>query len=342
MALRQRPGLGGPPRSITPDKELWRIYGPVRADLERMERVLSSMARRSGHLVRPMACHLIRKRGKRIRPALVLLSALSGRTRGPYLPELAAAIEMLHMASLVHDDIIDGASRRRNQVSLHKMWGTHLSVLMGDFLFAKVSWVVSTMFSTEVMKILMRASQQLCDGAIEETAMAFHNEITEKRYLEIIDKKTASLMSAACECGAAAACAPPRVVRAMGDYGRAFGMAFQLMDDALDFSGDEEKLGKPVGSDIMEGKFTMPVLFLRSHLKEGGWDRIARLLTPESLSNGGARKVIALVKGNGGIERTLERANMYLEDARNSLARVPERTRVPLIALAEYASRRTR
>jgi geranylgeranyl pyrophosphate synthase len=256
--------------------------------------------------------------------------------------ELAAAVEMLHMASLIHDDILDGALTRRNQPSLHAQWGTHRSVLMGDWLFATTFSSVAAGFPLAVTRSLLESSKALCDGEIEETAITFDAAISEDRYLEVIGKKTAALMAGACESGALLGGANRRAVAGLREYGFAFGMAFQLIDDALDFSAHEHEVGKPVGSDIVEGKFTMPVLSLRDSLRGAERGRLLDLLTPKSLSNGGARVVIDMVRDRGGVERTLARAEAYLHQALKALGPVPAPARKPLEALASYAlDRRT-
>lgn len=345
MALSLATGpLAGKLRQVAAEAVLKRLYRPIRPGLDRTEKVLARAAADSGHVIRPMAHHLLQRPGKRIRAALVLFSARGGR--GAVAPqraaELAASLEMLHMASLIHDDILDGALTRRSQPSLHAQWGTHRSVLMGDWLFATTFSSVAAAFPLAVTRSLLDASRALCDGEIEETAITFDAAISEERYLEVIGKKTAALMAGACESGALLAGSPRAAVKGLRAYGHAFGMAFQLIDDALDFSADEHQVGKPVGSDIVEGKFTMPLLSVRDSLRGLERGRLLDLLTPKSLSNGGARQVIDLVRSKGGVERTLDRAEAYLHEALAALAPVPAAARGPLEALAGYAlDRRT-
>ncbi len=320
------------------------LYRPIRPGLDRTEKALALAAESGGHVIRPMARHLMRRPGKRIRAALVLFSAKAGRRA--VAPDraagLAAAVEMLHMASLVHDDILDGAATRRNQPSLHAEWGVHRSVLMGDWLFAATFRSMAETYPLAVTRSLLTASQALCDGEIEETAVTFDASVPEERYLDIIGKKTAALMAGACESGALLTGATPRHVSALRHYGYAFGMAFQLIDDALNFSGDEQEVGKPVGSDIVEGKFTMPVLSLRDSLRGAERGHLLDLLTEKSLSNGGARRVTELVRERGGVDRTLQRAEVYLREALGAVADLPAPARDPLTTLASYAlDRRT-
>jgi geranylgeranyl pyrophosphate synthase len=305
--------------------------------MRRVEGLLAVAAEESSPAIRPMARHLLKGSGKRIRAALVLFSARAGRTVPALSIELAAALEMLHVASLVHDDILDGAEIRRNVKALHAVWGTRRSVLMGDYLVVRNLCRLADRVPPAVTRDLLRSAEELCDGEIEETAVAFRADVTERRYLSIIGRKTAALMASAAWSGAALAGAPGHLQEDLRRYGRAFGMAFQLVDDALDFSGDGAEMGKPVGTDLAEGKFTMPVLYLKRVL--GGRDarRLKRLLSRGALSNGGATEVAALAREGGGVAHTFEKAGAYIREALESIGAVPARVRRPLAELANYA-----
>lgn len=341
MALRCPAAGGTGPghalREAPSEESLREIYRPIRRDLFRTERLLARAAFESSRFIRPMARYVLGRPGKRIRAALALFSARAGRTVPDRAAELAAAVEMLHVASLVHDDILDGATVRRNQRSLHAAWGVHRAVLTGDYLFARNFCLLADRLPLSVMRCLLQASQLLCDGAIEETDVAFNAGVSEDRYLKIIGKKTAALMAAAGEGGAILAGAPPPVRVALRTYGHSFGMAFQLIDDALDFSARQRVIGKPVGADLVEGKFTMPVLHVRHVLKGRDYRDFRRLLTPVALSNGATRQVVGMVRRHGGLEHTFERAGSYLGKALAAIEDVPERARAPLRKLAIYA-----
>jgi len=330
----------GPGNSPAVADSLGELYRPIRPGLERAARVLDRVITESDHFIRPMARHLLRCPGKRIRAALVLFSARAGRADPRRAAELAAAVEMLHTASLIHDDIMDGALLRRGQRALHREWGTKLSVLMGDYLFTWNLNMLSRRYPSRLVRRLIDASRSLCDGEIEEAALAYRRDVGMERYLGIIGKKTAALMEAACEAGAVLAGVPDRARDGLARYGRAFGMAFQLVDDAMDFTGDEREAGKTLGSDMAEGRFTMPVLSLLRHLKGGSGERFRRLLSRPSLSNGGARRAAAMVIEYGGVARTLELARIYTGEAVAAIRGVPAAARVPLETLAELALRR--
>jgi len=342
VALTPAAPPDAPVRQRAGDGTLAGITRPIRRELARMERVMEEVAGRSGFLIRPMARHLLRGPGKRIRASLVLFSARAGRADPREAARLAAAVEMLHTASLIHDDILDRAPVRRNQPSLHARWGTHRALLMGDYLLAENFHSLASRFPLEVTRVLLEAARRACEGEIEETGMAFRTDQSERRHLDVIARKTGALMAAACEAGAILGGARPAVRRSLRRYGREFGVAFQLVDDALDFSGDAGLIGKPVGSDIGEGRFTMPVLCLRRILRGGERRRFMRLLRPAALSNGGAREVIDLVRTRGGLACALERAGERLDRALRALDGVPPVARAPLAALAAYALERRR
>jgi len=287
-----------------------------------------------------MAVHLVRKPGKRVRAALVLFSARSGQADPARVAELAAVVEMLHLASLVHDDILDGSKKRRSQSSLHSVWGTHLSVLMGDFLFTRLAGMLTSDFHRQVLKVVIRAAEDMVMGEIEEEAAAFHHSLPVSGYLDIIRLKTAELMAASCEAGATLAGASPAVRRSLRKYGLEFGMGFQMTDDALDFSAKERKIGKPVGSDLGEGRFTYPLLSLIRNLRGGERRRLLSILNKAALSNGGAGRVVEMVRESGFVPGTLELANRRFAAASRALRGVPAAAARPLARLAGYASRR--
>jgi len=287
-----------------------------------------------------MAAHLVRKPGKRVRAALILFSAKSGHADPKRVAQLAAVVEMLHLASLVHDDILDGSAKRRDQRSLHKVWGTHLSVLMGDYLFMRLAGMLASSFHREVLKVVIHAAEDMVMGEIEEEAAAFKSSLPVTGYLDIIRLKTAELMAASCEAGATLAGAPPATRRALRKYGLEFGMGFQLTDDALDFSASEQEIGKPVASDLEEGRFTYPVICLLKRSRGIERKRLVSLLSKSSLSNGGARRVVEMVRASGCVPGTMDFAGRRFSSANRALRGVPPAAARPLAGLADFASRR--
>jgi len=316
------------------------LYQPIEPGLKRVEAILREISRGSSPVIREMAVHLIRKPGKRVRAALVLFSARSGHSDPVRAAQLAAVVEMLHMASLVHDDILDGSKNRRSQPALHSVWGTHLSVLMGDYLFTRLAGMLTSSFHREVLKVVIRSAEDMVRGEIEEEAAAYRNSLPVAGYLGIIRLKTAELMAASCEAGATLAGASPAVRRSLRKYGLEFGMGFQLTDDALDFSANEREIGKPVGSDLREGRFTYPLLSLLKKLRGGDRRRLVSMLNKSALSNGGAGKVVEMVRKSGCVPGTLQLAERRFIAANYALRGVPATAARSLSKLADYASRR--
>ena len=228
--------------------------------MERVERVLYDTAGSSTHpLVSEPALHLIKAGGKRMRPALVLLSSHAGRPNERATDLAAAAIELVHIATLYHDDVIDQTETRRGVVTVHNKWGTDVAVLAGDFLFACGS-ELGAQASGEVPGILARAIAQVCQGQILETTAVGDPRRSVSDYLEVIERKTAALFRAACELGTATSSASPPRRAAVVEYGANLGLAFQIVDDLLDLVGDPIVTGKELGTDLREGVFTAPVL----------------------------------------------------------------------------------
>ena len=316
------------------------IYRPIRAGLRRMELALAALARDRSEFIRPMAQYLLRRQGKRVRAALVLISSWAGRTPSAMAPRLAAILELIHAASLIHDDIVDGAAMRRNQPSLHVIWGNRMSVLMGDYMVVQGLGLLAERFPMSVTAELADAAKRLCEGEIEETDMAYRATMSVERYLRIIGNKTAALMASACVSGAMISGSSRGVCRALSGYGYSLGMAFQLVDDVLDYAGEEGQVGKPLRADLAGGRFTIPVLHIRSVMGEAEGRRLERLLKPSSLSNGGAARVAALVRERGGLAYTERLAKMYVDRAVASLSGLPGVVRGPLEDLAAYALER--
>jgi geranylgeranyl pyrophosphate synthase len=264
----------------------------IEDDMDRVEAVLFDAARSEAHpLVSEAALHLIRAGGKRVRPALVLLSACAGETGLRSTDLSAAAIELVHIATLYHDDVIDETETRRGVPTAHARWGIEVAVLAGDYLFAR-GCALGADAGGEVPGILARAIGLVCEGQIMETAAADDPSRSVDHYLAVIERKTAALFEAACELGAATSAVSGDDRDALAKYGRNLGLAFQIVDDVLDLVGDPQITGKEPGSDLREGVLTLPVLFsaqrddgLAAMLAEGARD-LPQLL-PAIISGGG-------------------------------------------------------
>lgn len=280
----------------------------------RVEKVLFETAGSSPHpLVSEPALHLIKAGGKRMRPALVLLSSHAGRPHERATDLAAAAIELVHIATLYHDDVIDQTETRRGVVTVHNKWGTDVAVLAGDFLFACGS-ELGAQASGEVPGILARAIAEVCQGQILETGALGDPRRSVSAYVEVIERKTAALFRAACELGTATSGAPTSLRSAVVEYGANLGLAFQIVDDLLDLVGDPSITGKEPGTDLREGVFTAPVLFacevdtsLAARLEAGDTD---------------LEVVLERILATGALQQANALATMHAERARTCLTDV--------------------
>ena len=288
----------------------------LRADLSRVEGLLLQAAGDSFHsLVSDASTHLIQAGGKRIRPALVMLSSRSGDAGRRATDLSAAAIELVHLATLYHDDVIDETETRRGVPTVHSKWGIEIAVLAGDFLFAR-GCTLGAEAGGEVPGILARAIAEVCEGQIIETVTLGDPRRPVSEYLETIERKTAALFRAACELGAATAGSTDTDRAALVTYGHKLGLAFQIVDDLLDLVGDPADTGKIPGTDLREGVFTMPVL-LACERDPSLPDRIA----------GGERELSTLLpklEATGALESTYQTASGLAEDALQAIGPIPD------------------
>jgi octaprenyl-diphosphate synthase len=240
---------------------LQELLGPIAPGLERMRAILSAQVRESSPAVRDMTDHVARFQGKQLRGALVLLSGeATGNTTDEHAA-VAAIVEMIHLATLVHDDILDGAEVRRRVACVNQRWDNQVAVLLGDFLYAR-AFALSTQLSSRLCsRLLAETTRTLCVGEIEQSTRRYDFEMSSTVYESIASAKTASLYAAACELGARYPAGNEALGARLSEAGRRLGLAFQIVDDCLDLTGTEAELGKSVGTDVEDGKITLPVLF---------------------------------------------------------------------------------
>ncbi|MCA9854376.1 MAG: polyprenyl synthetase family protein, partial [Dehalococcoidia bacterium] len=237
--------------------QLKQLYGPVAEDLILVEDLLESTKSTEISALKRMLDHALQGRGKRMRPALVLLAGSFGTYDLNRLVPLGTAIELLHTASLVHDDVVDGAESRRGRPTANSVFDNALTVLLGDYMFANAAEMVTRTGSLHVTRLFALALMKMTSGELDQDAAAFDMGKDIQNYLWRIGGKTAALFATATEGGASLAGCDDGTVEAMRVYGYSLGMAFQIVDDVLDFNGDEEEMGKPVGSDLLEGTITL-------------------------------------------------------------------------------------
>ena len=297
----------------------------VAADLAQVnETILHRMSSRVA-LIPELAGHLISGGGKRLRPMLTLASARLCGYAGTRHVLLAACVEFIHTATLLHDDVVDGSHLRRGSPTANAMWGNQPSVLVGDFLFSRAFQLMVAAESMKVLGILADASAVIAEGEIQQLLTSNNTDTTEDAYLEVVMAKTASLFAAACRVSAVIAGRPQAEEEALESYGRNLGIAFQLVDDVLDFAAREDALGKHIGDDFRDGKITLPVMLAYrrgDHEERTFWQRT---LVDGDQNAGDLEHALTLMKSHGTLTDTLERARHYGAIARDALAIFPDR-----------------
>lgn len=291
----------------------------VGEDMEGVNRIILDKAVSDVELIPELAHHLIDSGGKRLRPMLTIACAKLVGYKGEGHIRLAAAVEFMHTATLLHDDVVDDSDVRRGRKAARLLWGNQASVLVGDFLLGQAFRMMVDVGSLPALKILSNASAVIAEGEVMQLSAAKNMATTEDEYLAIINAKTAALFSAAAEVGGAIAGRPAEEQAAMKSYGKTLGVAFQLVDDALDYSGDSARLGKSVGDDFREGKITLPVIlsFRRGSEEERAFWK--RTLVDGQIGDGDIEHAIALMKRHRAIEATIDRARHYGAMARDAL-----------------------
>src|SRR5438132_6887149 len=236
------------------------LFAPIAHDLEEAERILHDTVESSRPGVGRLVAHLAHYRGKRLRPALLLLTARACGQVGPAHHLLGAVVEMIHTATLVHDDVLDSAAVRRHAPTINAGWGSQASILLGDYLFTHAFHLSSTLDDVQACRLIGEATNRLCEGELHQIVQKGNLELSEAEYFDIIDAKTAELTACSCRLGALYSGAGEGVVEQMTSYGRSLGVAFQIADDLLDLVGEEQTAGKSLGTDLDQQKLTLPVI----------------------------------------------------------------------------------
>ncbi len=316
------------------------IRGPVAADLRAVDDLILRRLQSDVALINQIGHYIVNSGGKRLRPLGVLLSARACGYGGERHIDLAAVIEFIHTATLLHDDVVDGSDQRRHRNTANAVWGNAASVLVGDFLYSRSFEMMVDVGSMRVMDILSHATSRISEGEVLQLLNCNDADTTEARYLEVIERKTATLFQAGTRIGAVLAAAPPEIETAMADYGRHLGVAFQLVDDALDYRAKGEELGKNLGDDLAEGKPTLPVI---RALAVGTPEQ--RALLREAIEQGGRERIVevaAVIDSTGGIEYTISLARRHAASAKQAVALLPESAqRASLEMMVDFAVART-
>ncbi|TVQ38024.1 MAG: polyprenyl synthetase family protein [Geminicoccaceae bacterium] len=274
-------------------------------------------------LIPQLAQHLVAAGGKRIRPILTLISARLCGYSGDRHVNLAACVEFLHTATLMHDDVVDASELRRGRATANAVWGNKAPVLVGDFLFSRAFQVMVADGSLEVLRILSDAAAVIAEGEVMQLLTANDSTTTEDAYFAMIEAKTAKLFEASSRIGAVVADRPAADVEALAEYGKCIGIAFQLIDDALDYGAEQQALGKTVGDDFADGKVTLPVAIALA--KGDAAERVfwQRVLETDDRRDGDFAEAMRLLKKHDAINATIRRAEVYGERARRALDRFP-------------------
>lgn len=314
------------------------IYGPVQDDLPKVDAYLLELAKVEYPWLAGLVTHVISKSGKRIRPALTLLAGSFHDYRLDLLLPMASAAELLHTATLVHDDMLDGSLTRRGLPTVNSLWSKGTTVLLGDYLFANSAELVSRTANVRVMRLFAQTLMIICGGELAQGFAAFESSQTRESYYRRIGGKTASLFAMATESGAVLSGAPETEVQALRSYGYDVGMAFQIADDMLDFTGDAAEMGKPVGNDLLQGTLTLPALLLLEQMPNN--NPIHTLFAGED-PEGNVQRTLALIQERDIINQSYDIARQFTTSAINSLAALPATpTRATLEQLAEYVLER--
>jgi octaprenyl-diphosphate synthase len=299
------------------------IYSLVAEDLIEVESELAGYAASGIEPVSRIARHLLDAGGKRVRPALLLLTARMLGEVTPSAVRLGAVVELIHNATLVHDDVIDEADTRRGRVSAHAHWGNAMTVLAGDWLYMQSFAVALGERNFEVLSTLIEITQKMVEGELLQLTYIGRSDLSEAQLLDIAERKTASLFSGCMKLPAILAGESREDVARCARIGRSLGMAFQLVDDLLDVTSTEEVLGKPVASDLREGKLTLPTLFALGDASDGVRERIGRVLRDRDLGATSPAEIVAAVRQADGVERTRRLAMRYADEAVRLLETCP-------------------
>jgi len=316
--------------------KLSEISTPIKSELEAFDKMFKSSIRSNVGLVDLIARYLIRQKGKKIRPLLVLLSAkvVGGVNERTYRG--ATLVELLHTATLVHDDVVDNADKRRGFWSINKIFKNKVAVLMGDYLLSRGLMIAVEGKDFDFLEVITKTVKRMSEGELLQIRKTRKLDIDEETYFKIISDKTASLLETCCEIGALSATVDPKYCEAMRQFGENIGMAFQIRDDILDYEGSLSTIGKPIGGDIKEKKITLPLIYSMNQVSKDEAARIKKILKNEK-NKDDIKTIIEFVRKHNGINYALETAAKYSEIAKEKLKIFPDsQSRIALEALVEF------
>src|SRR3974390_1764146 len=332
-APRDGTGLG-----VSPVERLHSLVAP---DMEATDKLIHERLGSAVHVIPDLAKHLIDSGGKRLRPMLTLAAARMGGYGGAAHVNLAAAVEFIHTATLLHDDVVDASTLRRGKIAANIVWGNKPTILVGDFLFSRAFQLMVEAESLAVLDILSSAATVIAEGEVLQLKSSNNLGTRETDYLDVVSAKTAALFAAASEAGAVIADAPKETSDAFRVYGHNLGIAFQLVDDVLDYSGRQAQMGKSVGDDFREAKVTLPVILALARADKEARHFWTRVIESGLQQEGDLKRAISYVEETGAIRETQARAQHYAGAARDALAPLPASPlRSTLLDITEFCARR--
>jgi octaprenyl-diphosphate synthase len=309
------------PRTAATDA-LRDIQAPVRDRLDEVVGAMQHIVTDDLPIIREVSSHLLQMRGKMFRPTLALLASAATDSAEPRSITLAAVVELMHLATLVHDDSVDHSVLRRGLPTVNSLFSHQVSVIMGDFLYSRALTALVRMADLEILAIVTDVANELTIGEMRQLAAVDALTFSEEEYCHLIRAKTASLIAGACESGAL--CGAPEFRETLGQYGDRLGMAFQVADDILDYTADQSVTGKPAGLDLREHKVTLPLIAALPHVSVAGRRRIDELFATEAPGDDLLADVIAIVAEAGGIDYARQRGEQFAHDAEHALRVLPE------------------
>jgi octaprenyl-diphosphate synthase len=323
--------------------DLAQIFEPIRKDLDAVENEFVRHIQSRVALIPEMGRYIQKSGGKRVRPAVLLMAArLCGYT-GDRAVLYASVVEFIHTATLVHDDIIDGADMRRGRLAAHSRWGNDITVLLGDYLYIKSMALALTHDSLDLVRLLCDVTLRMIEGELYQLTKAGDVDLTEEEHFDIIKRKTAYLFGGCAQIGGILGGVSKEEEEALREYGFNLGVAFQLVDDLLDYTADQTALGKPIGGDLREGKVTLPIIFLRERADAETFNLIRTVVAERTVNPDQWREILRLLKEHRATDLAFNRAVEYAERAKQCLAIFPpSRERDALAALPDYVLSRDR
>ena len=315
------------------------IQALARDDMAAVDSLIRNRLASDVVLINQVAEYIVGAGGKRLRPMLLLLAAGALGHRGPDAHQLAAVVEFIHTATLLHDDVVDESDLRRGRRTANAVWGNAASVLVGDFLYSRSFQLMVELDRIEVMRILADTTNRIAEGEVLQLLHVRNPDTDEAAYLRVIERKTAVLFAAATRLGALLAGADDATCNALHDYGLNLGYAFQIADDVLDYASDAQTLGKNLGDDLAEGKATLPLIHAMAHADDTVRNRLRSAI--EHGDTDALPDVVAAIQSSGGLDYSRSRADEYAQAARAALAGLDDNAYVAALrGLADYAVRR--